>query len=203
MSGVRAAERSCRILNALPVRCGRAGASRHPGLPVFSEAPRVSRSGPTCLPAEPGCLSSMTLLPSGLPSALLSRKSSPHAVPSSRKTPLFPKSHFKDQPKSHFPWGLSRPPTARVPTEPTLPVSRLVALAKAYQAASPLGACSPKKVICLVPVCLPCFSQGLALSRHSTEMWGPRLDAPTRHAGKMTQRPQNAGLSPGLATAGT
>ena len=39
------------------------------------------------------------------------------------------------------------------------------------QAASPPGACSPKQLICPVPVCLPRFLEGLALSRNSTKIW--------------------------------
>lgn len=102
--------------------------------------------------------SSRTLLPSGPQSALLSRNSSPQADPSSRNTTPTLKTPLQMSACKSFPWGLSRLPTACAPAESALPISRLVTFAKALQAASPLDACPPKNLICLVPVCLPSFS---------------------------------------------
>lgn len=133
-----------------------------------------SRGGPTGLPAsstaEPGCPLSTTLLPSGLHLALLSRNSSPQADPSSRNTTPTPKTSFTCQLTRHFPGGFPDCPLPVLPQNlHALPISRFVTLAKALQAAFPLHACSPKKLTCRIPVCLPCFSPGLALSRPSTK----------------------------------
>lgn len=146
---------------------------RH-GFPVFTLAPRFFSGGPTGLPAsstaEPGCPSSTTLPPSGLHLALLSRNSSPQADPSSRNTTPTPKTPFTCQLKRHVPGGFPDCPLPVLPQNlHALPISRFVTLAKALHAAFPLHACSPKKLTCLTPVCLPCFSPGLALSRPSTK----------------------------------
>lgn len=110
VTGVGVHGRAAR-LRKLSVGCRWGGMTQHRGFPGSTLAPKASLCSPTSLPAsstaEAACYSSTTFPPSGLPSALLSRPSSPHAVPSSRNAIPTPNLYFRCQLKSHFPWGLS------------------------------------------------------------------------------------------------
>lgn len=104
------AARGCQNLEALPVGCGWARATQPRGLPVFTWTPRLSRcelpSLPASSPEELACPSCTTLPPPGLPSALLSRLSSPQATPT---------------PKLHFRCQLPHRPPPRLPRNPHFP----------------------------------------------------------------------------------
>ena len=88
------AEKGCWILEALAVGAGWARALPAHGFPAFTLAPGFSSRDPTSLLAQGAIRRSeaslppnTSLLPPGLPSALLSRPSSPQAVPSPGNTP--------------------------------------------------------------------------------------------------------------------
>lgn len=72
------------------------------------------------------------------------------------------------------------------------------------QGASALGACSLKRLGCLVPAWHPCFAQGLALSRCATKVWQtrPKGRACQHHGQGHLEPGQEAGSSPSSAMQG-
>lgn len=130
--------------------------------------PVSRRCGPTCPPAA-------STAERG-PAAIWSSSSSPlqKFLPICR--PLFqphdptPKLHFRcHRLKSHFPSGAFQ--TALCLGSHRTCTSHFWTRHTHSQAASPPGACSPKQLICPLPVRLPCSLEGLALSRKSTNIW--------------------------------
>lgn len=153
----------------------------HPGSPAVTPPPsqhkvQTGTAKPACLQTGASCrLVFLQLFSPGLPphrlcplpGTLHPPSTSP---PSPNSTEVSAEESLPQSPAQH-----RLPVLPRNLHFPFLGSSRLQRLGEP-QGASALGACSLKRLNCLVPPCRPCFLEGLALSRCTVRVWQTRLN---------------------------